>query len=157
MNPKVYIETSVVSYLTAEPSPNIVTAGRQQITREWWKRTRPAFDLYVSEFVLAEASQGDSSLSAARLEALSGIPEIEVDEEARAFAKNLVSTGPLPEKAAVDALHIAVAVCGGVDYLLTWNFKHLANASMRQAIERFCESRGYEPCVICTPEELSEE
>ena len=154
MKPKLYIETSIVSYLTAWPSRDLVTAARQQITRDWWKHERDKFDLYISEFVLNEASQGDSEAAALRLDELRGLSEVKLTERAINLAESLVRQGPLPEKAALDALHIAAAVSGGVDYLLTWNFKHLANATMRNQIEHLCRLEGYEPCVICTPEEL---
>ena len=157
MKPKVYIETSIVSYLTAQPSRDIVTAARQQITREWWLTRRPNFDLYVSEFVLGEAVLGDSAASSLRLDALAGIPELRLAEDVPALAEELLRRGPLPQKAAVDALHIAAAVSGGLDYLLTWNFKHLANAAMRARIDGVCRELGYEPCIICTPEELLED
>lgn len=157
MKPKLYIETSIVSYLTALPSRDIVTAARQQLTREWWQRRRPDFELFVSEFVIREARSGDPSAASLRMEALTGIPEIELTARAAQLAEELVEKGPLPKKAALDALHIAVAVAGGVDFLLTWNFKHLANAAMRSKIDLVCRSWGYEPCVICTPEELLEE
>lgn len=155
--PKLYIETSIVSYLTSQPSRDIVTAARQQITQDWWRTRRSKFDLYISEFVLSEAGAGDAQVASLRMSALDRIPEIALTDGAARLARELVEKGPLPKKAAIDALHIAVAVSGGVDYLLTWNFKHLANAAMRSVIERICRTRGYEPCVICTPEELLEE
>jgi len=157
MKPKIYLETSIVSYLTAQPSRDIITAARQQITREWWQKRRERFDLYVSEFVITEARLGDVRQAELRLQTLEGIALIQLTEGAALLAEELVAKGPLPEKAALDALHIAAAVSGGVEYLLTWNFKHLANASMRNKIESMCRLRGYEPCVICTPEELLEE
>ena len=157
MKQKLYIETSIVSYLTSLPSRDIVTAARQQLTRKWWQTKRDGFDLYVSEFVLAEASLGDRQVAALRLEALSGIQEVEVTETARQLARLFLGPGALPEKAAVDAFHIAVAVSGGMEFLLTWNFKHLANAVLRNKIEKLCRQQGYEPCIICTPEELLEE
>ena len=157
MKPKVYIETSIASYLTSEPSRDLVTAARQQITHDWWSQRREDFDLYVSEFVITEASRGNAAMARRRLDLLANIPEIELTEEAASLAERLVGEGPLPSKAAVDALHIAVSVEGGVDYLLTWNFKHLANAIIRRKIENACRSAGYEPCAICTPEELLEE
>ena len=89
-----------------------------------------------------------------RIETLTGIAEIELTETTAEFAEILIKEGPLPQKAALDALHIAVAVSGGIEYLLTWNFAHLANATIRNQIERKCRSRGYEPPIICTPEEL---
>lgn len=154
MKPKLYVETSIVSYLTAQPSRDIVTAARQQLTREWWQTKRGRFDLYISEFVIREASLGDPGAAALRLGALEGIAEIALPEEAAVLAEELMEKGPLPRKAALDALHIAAAVSGGVEYLLTWNFKHLANAAIRRKIDRVCQIRGYEPCIICTPEEL---
>lgn len=157
MKPKIYLETSIISYLTALPSRDIITAARQEITREWWQKRRERFDLYVSEFVIAEARLGDVRWAQLRLQALEDIALIQLTEDAALLAEELVAKGPLPEKAALDALHIAAAVSGGVDYLLTWNFKHLANASMRSKIEAMCRLRGYEPCIICTPEELLEE
>ncbi len=93
-------------------------------------------------------------MAAQRLQAIADIAEVELTETAAEFAEILVAEGPLPRKAALDALHIAVAVSGGIEYLLTWNFAHLANATIRNQIERKCRSKGYEPPIICTPEEL---
>lgn len=157
MKPKVYLETSIVSYLTSQPSRDIVTAARQQVTREWWQKRREKFDLYISEFVLSEARLGDVRLAELRLQALEGIALVQLTEDGALLAEELVAKGPLPEKSAVDDLHIAAAVSAGVDYLLTWNFKHLANAAMRSKIDFVCRLQGFEPCVICTPEELLEE
>ena len=156
MKPSIYIENSVVSYLTSDPSTNIITAARQALTREWWNNKRFDYDLYISEFVISEAAAGDPHVARLRLNALSGIREIELNELAARFADLLVTEGPLPPNAALDALHIAVAVTGGIEYLLTWNFAHLANATIRRQIERKCRSSGYEPIIICTPEELLE-
>ena len=156
MKPKLYVETSIVSYLTARPSINLITAGRQQLTRQWWERERDRYDLFISEFVASEAADGDPDAAQSRLSALVGIPEVELPSEARILARALVEPGPLPAKAALDAFHIAASVAGGADYLLTWNFKHLANAALRKRIESICRSSGYEPPVICTPEELSQ-
>lgn len=154
MKPRLYLETSIVSYLTAHPSRDVVTAGRQELTREWWERERDKYSLFVSEFVILEAQEGDSGAAQRRLEALSGMPEVELPEEARRLARALVKSGPIPEKAGLDAFHIAASVAGGAEYLLTWNFKHLANAVLRRGIDEMCRSMGYDPPVICTPEEL---
>ena len=155
--PTVYIETSVVSYLVAEPSVNIVTAARQALTRQWWDEKRQDYELYISEFVVSEAASGDPLMADRRLATLSGIAVIQLTGAATDLADMLIEEGPIPAKAALDALHIAVAVAGGMEFLLTWNFKHLANATMRAQIERKCRSRGFEPPIICTPEELSGE
>lgn len=155
--PRLYVETSIVSYLTGQPSRDIVTAARQQLTRDWWQTKRGRFELYISEYVLTEAASGDEQAAARRLSVLEGIPELELGEETARLAESFLASGALPQKAAIDALHIAAAVSSGMDFLLTWNFKHLANAALRNLIDRICRSQGYEPCVICTPEELSEE
>ena len=156
MKHKVYLETTIPSYLTSWLSRDLVIAAHQQITREWWQN-RNRFDLFISQVVMREVSDGDSQIAAKRLEVLENIPVLEVTKEAIELAQKLVDRGPIPEKAAVDALHIAIAVVNGMDYLLTWNCSHIANASMRTKIDHVCRSSGYEPPVICTPEELMEE
>lgn len=157
MKPKVYVETTVISYLTARPSRDVIIAAHQQITDEWWVTRKKDFDLFASQLVWNEAEAGDREMSRKRLAALEPVELLEVTEEALSLAKELVEKGPLPQKAAEDAIHIAVAVIHGMDYLLTWNCSHLANAAMRSKIEQICRSKGYEPTVICTPEELLEE
>lgn len=154
---KVYVETSVVSYLTSRLSRDLIVAGHQQITQEWWANHRGKFELFVSQTVLEEATAGDPEAVRQRLSAMENLPLLEITEEAITLAKELVRLGPLPQKAEVDALHIAITVTNRVDYLLTWNCKHLANAALRSGIERVCRARGYDPVVICTPEELLED
>jgi hypothetical protein len=154
---KVYVETSVISYLTSRLSRDLIVAGHQQITQEWWANQRDKFELFVSQTVLEESAGGDQEAAQQRLSAIEILPLLEIAEEAIALAKDLVRMGPLPETAEVDALHIAIAVTNRVDYLLTWNCKHLANAVLRSRIERVCRARGYDPVIICTPEELLEE
>lgn len=157
MKPKVYLETSVVSYLTARPSRDLIVAANQQITQEWWQVRRAGFELFVSQLVLQEAGAGDPAAAQQRLEVLKEMPLLELSEEALSLAETLGQDGPLPQEAVEDALHIAVATLNGMDYLLTWNFKHLANATMRYKIEQVCRQAGYEPPIICTPQELLEE
>jgi predicted nucleic acid-binding protein len=130
-------------------------AGNQETTKEWWDR-RNDFELYISEFVLQEASNGDSKAAENRLKSLDGIPEIEITEEVAAIAEKLLLEASLPNKARVDALHIATAAIGGMDYLLTWNCAHIANPAFRFRIESVIRSFGYEPPIICTPQELLE-
>ena len=156
MKPKVYVETTVVSYLTGSPSRDLVVAAHQQITTEWWKSCK-RFDLYVSQIVIQEAGGGDQEAAASRLKILEGISILELTPEARNLARKLLTQGPIPQKAAVDALHIATAVANGMDFLVTWNCTHIANAAMRVMIETVCRSLGHEPPVICTPEELMED
>jgi hypothetical protein len=154
MGVKVYVETSIVSYLTARPSKDLIIAAHQQLTREWWDKRRAAFDLYASQIVIQESSGGETVMSQKRLEALDGIPLLGINQEAVALARAFVEKGPIPEKARIDALHIALATTHGMDYLLTWNCKHIANAEMRTGVAKVCREAGFEPPVICTPEEL---
>ncbi len=156
MKPKVYIETTIASYLTARPSADLIVAAHQQLTDRWWQERRGDFYLFTSQPVLEEAGRGNAETSALRLELLEALPSLEVMAAAVALAKDLVRTGPLPEKAEVDALHIAVAATNRMAYLLTWNCKHLANAAMRNKIEQVSRIHGYEPVIICTPAELME-
>ena len=149
----VYVETTIVSYLTARRSRDVVLAAHQALTRDWW-RGRTAYQLRVSQLVIDEAAVGDSLLRVRRLRALQGISVLPLTDAATRLARELVQKGALPEKATVDAFHIGVAAAHEVAYLLTWNCKHLANATMRSTIEAVCRSEGLTPPIICTPEEL---
>lgn len=152
---KVYLETTIVSYLVASSTPDIIQAAHQQVTREWWTR-RERFALFVSRPVLTEAERGDAAAAARRLEALAGIPVLSASRGVATLANTLVRTGTLPTKARLDAVHGAIAAMNGMDYLLTWNLRHLANAVIRGKIEEVCKNGGVHPPVICTPEELME-
>jgi predicted nucleic acid-binding protein len=156
MKPKVYLETTIPSYLAGSPSRDLVIAAHQQITREWWDG-RGRFSLFISQVVFQEVNSGDEEAAARRLSFVADIPILQLTEEVRGVAHELLSQKALPAQAAVDALHVAVAVVNGMDYLLTWNCTHIANAAVRSKIERVCRSLGYEPPAICTPEELLEE
>ena len=149
----VYLETTIVSYLTARRSRDVVLAAHQALTRDWW-RGRTAYQLRVSQLVIDEAAVGDPLLRARRLRALQGISVLPLTDAATRLARELVRKVALPEKATVDAFHIGVAAGHEVAYLLTWNCKHLANATMRSTIEAVCRSEGLSPPIICTPEEL---
>lgn len=157
MKPKVYLETSILSYLTARPSNDLRAMANQSTTIEWWESRRPDFDIYISEFVVAESSQGDAEAAARRLEVISTIAELETTEAVRLLGRALVVNGPVSRGAEIDAYHIAVAAVNGMDYLLTWNCKHIANAAMRPKIELACRKHGFEPPTICTPQELMED
>jgi hypothetical protein len=154
MKPITYVETSIVSYLTAWPSRDLVIAARQQITRDWWQVGRDRYDLFGSQLVVQEAGAGDPAAAAERLKVLVTIGMMEVSEAAVELSRRLVSGGALPEKAAQDALHVAIAVTNGARYLVTWNLRHIANVSMREQIERVCRDAGYQPVLICTPEQM---
>jgi predicted nucleic acid-binding protein len=150
----VYVETSVVSYLTARPSGNLVTRAHQQLTREWWDTRRRTFTLYTSQLVLHEAAAGDPLIAEERLKLLEDLAALDISDEASTLARALLSAGAPPPRAPEDALHIAIAVVNGLEYLLTWNCRHIANAAMRRTIEQVCRDGGYEPTILCTPEEL---
>ena len=154
MKPVVYVETTIPSYLTAWTSRDLVRAAHQQITREWWAK-RDTFDMYSSRLVVQECQVGDAKAAEDRLAALEGIPLLEQTTEAAELAEALLRGVPLPANAAADALHIATAAVHGMQYLLTWNCTHLANVVLRPQIEAVCRAAGYEPPLICTPEELT--
>jgi hypothetical protein len=156
MKPKAYIETTVISYLTAWPSRDVVIAGRQQITRDWWRSAADRFDLVASELVVNEASAGDPDAVRDRLAALKPVTLLDATDEAGELALQLFESGAIPARAAEDAAHIAIAVANGVEYLVTWNCRHIGNATMRSQIETVCRNARYEPAIICTPEELME-
>lgn len=157
MASRVYLETTIPSYLTAWPSRDLVTAAHQQITREWWETRRREFELFISQFVIDEAAFRDPDASSRRLEMLADVPLLGVNEGVYKLANELMKHVPLPAKAVADSLHIAIATVNGMDYLLTWNCTHIANATLRTSIETVCRDNGNEPPVICTPEELMKE
>lgn len=156
MKPRVYIETSIPSYLTSRLSNDLRVAANQSTTIEWWETRRPDFDLFVSELVIAEAGLGDPEAARKRLEVIVNLPNLSVTEPVRTLANALVKEGPIPSSAEVDAYHIAIATVNGIEYLLTWNCTHIANAIMRPGIEEVCRQKGFEPPTICTPQELME-
>ena len=152
--PMVYVETTVVSYLTAWPSRDLVRAAQQRTTREWWEKERDRFELVTSEVVLIEVAAGDPVAAAQRAAALSGLPVLKPTDAAVSVANTLVARRAIPSVAIRDALHVGVCAVSGVDFLLTWNFRHLANAALRRRIEETCEEQGYRAPVICAPDAL---
>jgi hypothetical protein len=150
---KVYVETTVVSYLTARTTRDPVAVAHQTLTRRWWKR-RKRFDLYCSQSVLREAGAGDAAVARRRLAALKGVPLLDINDTVNEIAAAIAQTAALPKKANEDALHIALATVHGMDYLLTWNCKHIANAAIRNVVAAVAYVHGYGAPVICTPEEL---
>ena len=156
MKPKVYIETSVVSYLTAWPSRDVVTLGNQVATREWWREAAGRFELVVSSLVIEESAAGDPEAARARLAALEAVQVISAGDDATELGRLLVGARAVPAEAAADAAHVAIAVVNGVDYLVTWNMKHLANPVATARIGQVCRDAGHEPPLICTPSQLME-
>ena len=156
MKPRLYLETTIPSYLTAWASRDLVVAGHQQITQEWWQRRRDDFDIHISQLVLDEAAAGDAEAAKARLAVLGAFTVLQLTDEARELTKLLLRAAALPPKSATDAAHIALAATSGMHFLMTWNCTHINNAAMLSRIEAVCDEAGYQCPVICTPEELME-
>jgi predicted nucleic acid-binding protein len=154
--PTVYVETSVISYLAANPSGDVVTRAHQKITREWWSRTS-RWELIISGTVMREVLRGNHSTAMKRMSLLVGFNVLQVDSEARRLRDELMRRGIFPPKASSDAEHVAIAAVNGVNYLVTWNLKHIANAMIRARAEAICRECGYEPPVICTPDQMLQE
>lgn len=154
MRSVVYIESSVISYLASRPSRDIVIAGRQAITHDWWEHEKDRFELRVSALVEEEIMRGDPCAAERRLAAIADIPSLSVSDAAVILAENLIDQGAMPVGSENDALHIAIAATQGADYLLTWNFKHINNAETKNIIVRIVESFGCMCPQLCSPEEL---
>jgi uncharacterized protein YcgL (UPF0745 family) len=153
MKRKIYVETSVISYLTARPSKNVIEAGHQQSTYLFWDR-RTEFDLVASELVVTECGAGDVTAANKRLDALSAIPLLDITIRSLELAKELVVAGIVPAKASEDAMHISIATVHFVDYLLTWNCRHIANPEIQARIAEYFQQQGLFLPFICTPDEL---
>ncbi len=151
---KVYIETSVVSYYASRPSRDLVIAARQETTRELWPVLVNRFDRYISMLVLTEINKGDQTAVNERKKAISDLPVLDITTESESLAHAIVREGLIPERFGEDSLHIALAVVNGMDYLVTWNFRHLNNALTKIHIMRFVEKQGYVVPVMCSPDEL---
>jgi hypothetical protein len=132
----------------------VIVAGHQQTTQDWWANRRNEFECLVSKVVIDEASAGDSAEAQKRLAIIAGLPELEITADAQTLAEAIMASGVLPPQVARDAAHVAVAAVHAVDYLLTWNCKHLANAQISRRIALVCEKAGHRMPIICTPEEL---
>lgn len=153
MKRTVYVETSIISYLAARPSKTILGAAHQQLTLAWWAH-RHNYDLFISQTVWRECSAGDPDAAARRLAALKGLGVLTVTEEIVTLAEALIAEGALPLKATDDALHIAIATLHRIDFLLTWNCRHIANPIIQEKVADFLENKGLFLPIICTPEEL---
>lgn len=154
MKKTIYVETTIFSYLTGKPSSNLINAARQQTTNIWWEKRKKDFKLYVAMPVILEASNGDPEAATKRLANIRRLPILELTPDANKLAEFLIKETPFPNKAEVDALHISIACVNNMDFILTWNFKHIANAEIRSKLEILVESKGYRLPIICTPEEF---
>ena len=150
----VYLETSFISYLVARPSRDVIVAGHQQTTQDWWDNRRSQFRCVVSQVVIDEASVGDATEIQKRLAIIAALPTVDVTEETETLTLAIMDAGILPPDAFPDAAHVAVSAVYKMDYLLTWNCKHLANAQISRRIAVVCGKSGYRMPAVCTPEEL---
>ena len=153
----VYLETTFISYLVALPARDLIVAAHQQVTRNWWRSRRNQFRCVVSPVVIDEISLGDESEIKKRVEIVAALEVLSASAEAEELTQAIMNAGIPPVKAVRDAAHISVAATHGIEYLLTWNCRHLANAQISRRIQKVCASQGFEVPLICTPEELLEE
>jgi len=154
MKPLVYIESSIISYLAAKPARDIVSLARQAITHEWWEYCRNEYSLAVSILVKREISKGDKDAASKRLEFITDLAYLDITNSALAISEELLNSSAVPKGSEEDALHIGIAASQGVDYLLTWNFKHINNATMKNKIASTIERMGFTCPLLCSPEEL---
>ena len=152
----VYIETTIVGHIAGRVHPDPLVASRQQVTRDWWRDEAARYEVFISQVVLEECSEGDSSAAAERLEVVKDMDLLEASDDVDDLVDALISKKAVPASEPRDAFHIAIAAVNGVKYLLTWNCTHIANATLRPRIEKVCRDAGFEPPIICTPEELVE-
>ena len=157
MKSRIYVETPVISYLTARPSSNVMLLARQQFTRELWDLQPFHFEAWLSPLVFDEASQGDPQAAAERMQVCRGLPELEISTEVKAFAQLLVTARAVPHTEPEDALHIALATLHAVDYIASWNFAHLVDPAAKFKLQNKISALGYRPPIIATPEEIFEE
>ena len=156
MKATVYIESTIISYLVAKPSRNLIVAAHQQLTMEWWDLIRPQIDCFVSPFVLQEISAGDEDAANKRIELSRKMPVLELNREIQKLAQTYFDSLDIPEKARLDASHLAVVVWHETDYLLSWNCKHIVSGRVKKILEKVNSRLGIKTPVLCTPEELME-
>jgi hypothetical protein len=158
VKPRVYLESSIFGYLVGWLNQrDLLVAANQQLTREWWARRRHKFELFAAQAVIDEIMEGHADRAADRLALLKEVTILRLTAQATALSEALLLHSAMPAKARVDALHIAIAATSGLDYLLTWNCKHIANARILPTVYSVCSDAGYDPPLICTPQELIEE
>lgn len=154
--PKVYIETTVVSYLAARLSRNATIAARQQTTQQFWHEHADRFDFITSDAVLDEIEEGDKTLAQRRIDLLRPLTVFETIPAASQLTQALLNSGAVPRSSQTDAKHIAIAAVYNIEYLATWNYKHIINVHQRQHIEQVCRDNGFRSAIICTPAVLIE-
>lgn len=154
--PTAYIETTVIGHLVGRILADPIVAGRQTVTRQWWPTAIAQYRLIVSKVVADECAAGDSEAAKERLAVLDSLEFIATSPSVDELARRLMSEFAVPKTEPRDAVHISLAAVNGLEYLVTWNFKHIVNPTTRSAIERVCRDAGFVPPMICTPDELWE-
>jgi predicted nucleic acid-binding protein len=149
-----YIETTIPSYYTSRPARDVVQLSRQAHTKQWWDSGCSGFELYTSQETINEASRGDADFAAKRLALLNQVAVLEITPHVEELTRRLLTAGLVPTNVASDAIHIAVASVHGIDFLVTWNFKHIANPYIQAALREEVACFGERLPVMCTPEEL---
>lgn len=152
----VYLETTVIGNIAGRIHPDLAMAARQSVTRRWWDTTPERFNLYISALVIEECSGGDPTAAAERMGVIDGIPMADGGRDAMALAGLLLDGNAVPQSEPRDATHIAIAAVNGIDFLATWNFKHILNPATQHLIDSICRDAGYEPATICTPQQILE-
>lgn len=156
MKATVYIESTVISYFTAKPSRDLIVAAHQQITAEWWEIVFPEVDAFISPFVYQEISRGDKIAAQKRIDAVKNLPVLEINAEIQKLAEKYFATLDIPEKAKLDTAHLAVAVWHEIDYLLSWNCRHIVSGRTKKSLREINSTLHLKTPVLCTPEELME-
>ena len=154
MKPTLYLETTIPSYYTARPVRDVIVLAHQEITRMWWEQRLSVFEIYISPVVLEEARQGDPEAARKRLDVLTSFAVLEATSTIERLAETYMTRLVLPEKALRDAAHLAFACGYELDYLVTWNCAHIANAELRRHLMALNTTLGLQTPIICTPEEL---
>ena len=152
----VYLETTVIGNIAGRIHPDLAMAARQSVTRRWWDTAAERYSLFVSALVIEECNSGDPTAAAERMDLIDGIPMVDGGSDAIALAELLVNGNAVPQSEPRDATHIAIAATNGIDFLATWNFKHILNPATQHLIDSICRDAGYEPATICTPQQLFE-
>jgi hypothetical protein len=153
---RIYLESTIPSYVVARPARDLLQAARQQLTRDWWDLKRDQHELFTSQVVLDEIAFGEKAMAQLRLELLQNVPLLPVADEVKEFARKIQLSGLLPATADRDATHIALATAYEMDILLSWNCRHIANATIQARLRRLADDAGFTLPVLCTPEELLE-
>lgn len=154
IKPKLYLETTVISYLVARPSTDTSLVYRQQVTQQLWEEYADDYEFVVSDIVISEILRGDAVAAQRRFGVVTNLTILDISPDVDKLAQDLIDAGALPHQARSDAQHIACAAVNSIDYLVSWNYKHIVNEIKRQFINEVCRAAEFQPPTICTPIEI---